>query len=414
MRLAYPAVLAALLTPFVCASATMAEPLTFDAAIKLAQQSAPSLQAQNAGVAAAKSSAMAAGRLPDPKLRFGMENFPISGPPAGSLTADSMTMATVGVTQDVPNAAKRKAARDKASADVDVANANVMVEARDVRLNTALAWIDLYYAKEKLAALDDIALAIDAIHQSAPSQVASGSLRPAQSLEAEQLTADLDDRRADLVAAVTMAQAQLVRWTGDAAADVAGDPPDYVVDATALRHQLDQNPSLMPYGAMSRQADAAVVMARADKAPDWGWDVTYQHRDPRWGDMVSAGVSISLPLFSKTRQNPVIEAKSQELTKARLEQDAAHRQLQAQLDADLADHVMHHDRMMRAQMTLVPLAQKKADLEVASYGAGNANLGDVLQAQRALAEARIEALSREADVVRDGVRLNLTYGSVNQ
>ena len=34
--------------------------------------------------------------------------------------------------------------------------------------------------------------------------------------------------------------------------------------------------------------------------------------------------------------------------------------------ADLADHVMYHDRLMRAQTTLVPLAQKKTDLELAS------------------------------------------------
>ena len=155
-------------------------------------------------------------------------------------------------------------------------------------------------------------------------------------------------------------------------------------------------------------------MARADKRPDWGWDVAYEHRDPRWGDMVSGGVSISLPLFQKTRQDPVVDAKAEEAIKAHLDQDAAHRQLQAQLDADLADHVMHHDRMTRAMTTLVPLAEKKVQLETASYAAGTASLSDVQQAQLALAEARIDALSREADVVRDGVRINFTYGGDKQ
>lgn len=411
MRSSSLAALCAVLTPLVYASATMAAPLTFGAALKLAQQTAPSLQSKAADVSAARSSAIAAGRLPDPKLRFGVENFPVSGPPAGSFTAESMTMATVGVMQDMPNGDKRRAERQKAAADIGVADANAAVEAREVRLNTALAWVDLYYAEKKLAALDTVQQSIEAIAKTAPSQLAAGATRPAQALAADQMNADLADRRADLLADVARARAELVRWTGDDQADVLGDPPEFAVDASDLRAGLDHNPTLLPYGAMVQQAQSDVQMARANKRPDWGWDVTYQHRDGRWGDMVSTGVTISLPLFQKTRQDPVIDAKTTEVTRARLDQDAAHRQLLAQFEADLADHLMHHDRMMRAQTTLVPLAEKKVALETASYGAGTATLSDVQQAQLALAEARIDALSREADVVRDGVRINLTYGS---
>ena len=413
MRCVFIAVLSAMLAP-ICASSVLAQPMSFDAALKLAQRSAPSLQGKSADVTAAKSAAVAAGRLPDPKLRFGVENFPVSGPPAGSFTADSMTMASVGITQDMPNGDKRKAERQKAAADIDVASANVAVEARGVRLNTALAWVDLYYAQKKLAALGMAQKAIASIGATAPSQLAAGTIRPAQSLEADQLNAELGDRRADLVSDVARARADLVRWTGDDTADVLGDPPDLSVNASDLRAGLDHNPSLLPYTAMTRRTEADVAMARADKRPDWGWDVAYEHRDPRWGDMVSGGVSISLPLFSKTRQDPIIDAKAEEATRAHLDQDAARRQIQAQLDADLADHIMHHDRMTRARTTLVPLADKKVQLETASYAAGTASLSDVLSAQLALAEARIDALTREADVVRDGIRINFTYGSDDQ
>lgn len=392
----------------------IAGPLTFADALKLAQQSAPSLAAKVADLAAARSSATAAGRLPDPKIRAGVENFPISGQPAGSFSKDSMTMTTLGVMQDMPSAAKRKAARVRADADIGLAQAGQALEARDVQLNTALAWVDLYYAERKLSALDEVAKAISPIRASAASQVTTGAIRPGQSLDADQLSASLEDRRADLIAEVAKARAELVRWTGDDTADVAGEPPEYAADPSGLRANLDNNPTLKTYGAMRRQADADVAVARAEKKSDWGWDVTYQHRDGIYGDMVSTGVTISLPLFSKNRQDPVIDARTQSATRARFDQDAAHRQLQAQLDVDLADHIMHHDRMMRVQMTLVPLAQKKADLEMASYSAGSASLSDVLEARLALAEARIDAFGREADVVRDGIRINLTYGSNDQ
>jgi outer membrane protein, heavy metal efflux system len=388
-----------------------AAPLTYEAALALADQSAPTLQAKSADVEAARLQAIAAGRLPDPKVRLGLDNFPVSGPPAWRFGRDSMTMATVGVVQDLPNGAKRRAAQDRATADIGSAQAAARVEARTVRLSTALAWVDLYYAQRRLAALDEIDHALAPLRETAPSQLESGAARPAQTLEAEQQTAALGDRRADLLAEVGKARAELARWTGDPQADVAGDPPAYDLDPVRLRTGLENLPSLRAYEAMGRQADADVASAKAEKRPDWSWDLAYQHRDPMWGEMVSVGATVSLPLFSRTRQDPVIAARTQTANRVRIEREAARRTLVAALDGDLADHAMHHDRLMRARTTLLPLAQRRADLETSSYAAGTASLPDVLGAFLALAEVRIDALGRAADVTRDGVRIVLTYGN---
>lgn len=402
-----------MLTSALFAGVAQAAPLTFDAALKLADQSAPSLEAKALDVRAARSSAVAAGRLPDPKLRFGLDNFPVSGPPAGRFGPDSMTMATVGVMQDVPNGARRRAARERASADVGAAEASQVVEARNVRISAALAWVDLYFTVRRVAALDEIATALEPLRKTAPSQLASGAARPAQTVEPEQLIAALGDRRADLAAAEAKARAELARWTGDPDPTVAGSAPDLEVNPDALRAGLDRHPSLLAYDAMERQAGADLAAARAEKRPDWSWALAYQHRDPMWGDMVSLEGTMSLPLFAKMRQDPVIAARTETASRVRIEREATRRALVAQLDADLADHLMHHDRLMRAQGTLVPLAQRKADLERASYAAGTASLADVLQASVALAEARVDALDREADVARDAVRINLTYETAN-
>lgn len=392
------------------ASAAQAAPLTYPAALNLAE-TAPGLQAKAADVKAARAAAVAAGRLPDPKLRLGLDNFPVSGPPAWQFGPDSMTMATVGVMQDLPNSAKRRAARERAAADIGAAESSQAVETRNVRLSAALAWIDLYYAERKLAALGQIETALTPLRETAPSQLAAGAARPAQALEADELSATLGDRRAELVAAVAKARAELARWTGDAAPEPAGPPPGLDVNPAALRAGLERHPSLQAYEAMGRQAQADVAAARAEKRPDWSWELAYQRRDPMWGDMVSLGATVSLPVFSGKRQDPMIAARRETAGRVQAEREALSRQLQAQLDADLADHGMHHDRLLRAQATLVPLAKRKADLETASYAAASASLSDVLQAFLSLAEARIDALNREADVVRDAVRINLTYGA---
>jgi outer membrane protein TolC len=392
------------------AGAAHAAPMSFEAALKFADQSAPSLQARAADVRAARLSAVAAGRLPDPKLAFGVEGYPVSGPNAGHPERDDFSDVRVGVMQDVPNGAKRRAARDRATADIGAAEVGGAVEGRNVRLNTALAWIDLYYAQQRLVTLDDVGRALAPLRTTAASRLASSAARPGETLQPEQWNAALADRRAALVANVAKAKSELVRWTGEVEPEVAGSPPDYTIDPIALRAGLEDLPALRVYDATARQADADVATAKADKRPDTSWELAYQRRDPRFGDMVMAQVTVSLPLFASTRQDPIIAARAQTATRVRTEREAARRELRAALDSSLADHIMHHEQLMRATETLVPLAKRRADLESASYAAGTASLSDVLSALLALAEARTDAVDRQADVARDAVRIALTYG----
>lgn len=391
------------------AGTAQAAPLTYDAALQLARRTAPILAARSADVDAARTASTAAGRLPDPKLRVGLENFPVSGPPAWRFGPESMTMATVGVMQDVPSMAKRRAERERGAAGVGAARSSERIEARNVQLSTALAWLDLHYAERRLAALDEVEAALKPMRRTAPSQLAAGAMRPAQTLEPQQLLAVLADRRDELVAEVAKARAELARWSGDTDPDVAGAPPSAQVDPAALRAGLDRQPDLLAYDAMRRQAEADVALARAGKRPDWSWELAYEHRDPMWGEMVSLGATVSLPIFARNRQDPVIAARADALSRVRSERDAARRALVARLEADLADYALRQDRLRRAEDVLVPLALRKADLERASYAGGEATLSDVLQAQIALADARLDAITRKAEAVRDAVRIDLTY-----
>lgn len=393
-------------------SLALAEPMTFNAALERATGSAPSVQASTAGVEASRSSAIAAGQLPDPTLSVGIDNFPISGPPAFTLGRDEMTMARVGIEQAFPNPAKRRAQRGRAQAEIGVAEASLAVEAQNIRLETALAWIDLYYAKRRLAQLQLLDESLGDLQATVSARLASGSARPSQALEPEQLRAAVNDRRSELTAEVAKAQARLARLTGDAQADVSGDPPVLEVDGPALRARLDTLPRLQALDAETRIAEADTELARADKRPDWRVGTSYGRRDPAFGDMVSVTVSIDLPFFGKRRQDPLIAARESEASRARLLRDAGERELLAALDGDLADHAKHHQRLMNARQTLVPLAKRRGELDMASYAAGKLDLGSALLSTLSLAEAEVDALAREADVARDAIRINFTYGEM--
>lgn len=391
-----------------------AAPLDLSETLALAQSQAPSLAARRHDLASAKAASIAAGRLPDPKLRVGLDSFPISGPAAGRFGPEPMTQASVGLMQEMPSGERRHADRQRAAADITFADAKARAEARVVRVAAAAAWTEVVFAHRRLEALDALAKTIALMKAAAPAQLAGGATAPTQALEPQRLAAQLADRRASLAAGLIKARAELARWTGDEDADASGAPPQVVIDAVALRANLDQLPALQLALAASRQADADYAGAKASAHPDWSWELGYGKRDARWGDLVTVTATTSLPLFQATRQGPVIAAKSEAVAAARADQQAMHRELRAALDADLADLDALNGKVERARTVLVPLAERQAELERARYAAATAGLADALQAQAALIEARLDLLDREADAARAALRIFLTYGGSDQ
>ena len=389
-----------------------AGPLTFDAALERAAADAPSLRGRAAGVAAAQSAAIAADRLPDPMLDVGIQDFPVTGSDAGRLNRSNFTMQKIGISQQFINPAKRQARAARASAGIGIAEADALAEGRSVRLQTALAWVDLYYAERRLAQLALLDASLGDLQSTVSARLASGSARPSQALEPDQLRAQVNDRRAELFADVAKARARLARFTGDPSPEVSGAPPELMVDRTQLLAGITALPSLRAMDAQTVAADADTQLARADKRPDWKVSVSYGRREPNYGDLVSVGVSIDLPFFSKRRQDPRIAAAASEAVRARYDRVAAEREALASLDGDLADHFMHHQRLENAQKVLVPLTKRRAELDMASYAAGKLDLGSALLSTLALAEAEVDALAREAEVAREAIKINYTYGEV--
>ena len=83
-------------------------------AIRRATEHAPMLEARRAAVDAAREESHRAGALPDPMLSIGIDNLPITGRDAFDTRIDDMTMKKIGLRQEIPARAKRKAQRELA------------------------------------------------------------------------------------------------------------------------------------------------------------------------------------------------------------------------------------------------------------------------------------------------------------
>lgn len=388
----------------------LAGPLTFEQALQQARADAPVIEASSARVAASEANAIAAGQLPDPRLSIGLDNLPVSGPPAFTLDGSMMAAQRVGLQQDIPNLAKRHASEAGADAATGLARARSAVTRLDVTVATATAWIDLAYADRRLAAIDAVLERLGHLVPVARAGVASGGARPGRSLAIRQAIAGLEDRRSTILAEQAQARALLERWTGNGDPQAQGDAPAFAFDPAELRLAIESNPRLRAADAGIATAQADAQMARAGKRPDWGVSLSFGHRDPAYGNVVSVGASMTLPLFAGKRQNPRIAAAEADLSAARAQREDTRRALAAELERGLATHAMQVAQWRRAQDTLLPLARQEADLETASYGAGRAGLIDVISAETALAETQLDVLDREARVTRQAAILFLTFG----
>ncbi|POA35605.1 MULTISPECIES: TolC family protein [unclassified Pseudomonas] len=399
----------------VLALPSLAAPLTFDEALRLAENNAPSLTAQAAKLQAASSAAIPAGELPDPKLKLGVQNYPIGGPDRWSINQDSMTMQMVGVMQEVPNRDKRKARIEVADAAVDRAAAEARIERLNVRQATALAWISSYSVERKEALFQDFYKENRLLTDTVRAQIAGGRAQPADAVTPKQEAAQLADQQDDLARLRAQARAALKRWVGPAANDpLSGSLPQWPVETSGYTHKLQHHPALAAFEPMTREAEAKVREAEAEKQSDWSWELDYQHRDRQFGDMVSVQFSFDLPLFPSSRQNPKIAAKHAELNQLEAEREATVREHTEQLEESLAEYERLNRAARRSQESLVPLAKEKVGLTMASYRAGKGDLAAVIAARRELIEARLKQIDVEEQRALSNARLYFNYGETGQ
>lgn len=393
------------------ASLAQAAPLSFTSALDLAERQSPKLAANAAAIDAARSAAIPAGALPDPKVFAGIDNFPVSGPDAGRLQADFMTMQKIGVMQEVPNADKRRAREAVAAASVDVASAQRRVDRLAVRRDAALAWLDLYYLQRKQALFADLDHENTLLGQIVQAQIASGRAQAADAVAPKQEAAQLADSRDDLARDLMQASAKLRQLIGGGADDgLVGAPPAFEVNAQHLRGHLQQHPELLAFAAETRKAQAEVTEAQSMKKSDWGVELAYQRRAPQFGNMVSIQFTFDLPVSPATRQDPLIAAKQRELDRIDAEREGMLRTQATELENLLAEYDALSRQLERAKQIALPLAEQKVALQTASYQAGKGDLSAVLAARRERIEQRLRIVELEAGQARVGARLHYAYG----
>ena len=390
-----------------------AQELSFFDAVAQASADGPTIEAGALRVEAARRERRAAGRLPDPELVLAYDNVPVTGPDRYRLGRDEMTMQRVGIMQEMPSGAERGALRAAADAQIDRAGAALEVARLDAQLGAADAWIKLYYAERRLVVLDRLAREARASADAARARLAAGAAGVDDALAAEIDAARTEDRKDEAEATVVSARAELRRWIGTTADKPLADAaPTFALDAVLLRGHIQHHPALAAFAAERASAEAGVRMARAERWPDWSWEVSYGRRAPELEDMASVELRIGLPLLQPWRQGPVIDARRADVSRVGAERAAVEREHLAMLEARLAQHQALSANLARARNTRLPLAQRRAEAAVVAYGAGTQTIAILIAARGQALEAEMDVLDLGERVAGLGAALTLQYSGV--
>ena len=281
-----PCLIVALALSALGSLATAAEaPLTLAEAQRRAVARSSLPPAQDAAAAAAREMAIAAGQWPDPVLRIGIDNLPVNGPDAWSLTRDFMTMGRVGVMQEIPWSDKRQSRTERYEREADKADVEKAAVQATLARDTALAWLDRYYAEAMVAVVAQQSAEAALEIEGAEAAYRAGRGTQAEIFAARGARATLLEKASDARRRVATAVAMLARWIGAGAEYAAGRQADFEavgLDRARLSDQLAHHPQIAALAQAEALADAEAKVARADRDPNWSVEVTYQQRGPAY------------------------------------------------------------------------------------------------------------------------------------
>lgn len=378
-----------------------AAPLGLEEALALAAQRSQAVRAARAGASGAAEAARAAGQLPDPMLSVGIDNLPVTGSDRLRTTADSMTMKRLGVSQEWIPLGKRALRQAAAQALVGREAVAEQVAVADARLQTAMAYLDAYFAGErlKLTRLTEHHVREEA--GAAMARLSSSTGTSQEVLQVEAARGLAEDESADMQQLQASAVLVLQRWVGMR--------PDELAAPT-----LPPIPGELAYvsGHVAVvQAQRDIEVARADAAatganrrPNWTWQASYGQRTG-YPDMVSIGVSIPLPVSPGERQDRETAAKLALVEKAEALLEETTRTAAAEYRALASDAQRLAQRVERYRTGVVVPARQRTQAVLAGYRSSQVPLVTLFEARRAEVDLQRKLVDLQRDLAKAQAQL---------
>ena len=394
-----------LIIQLVAVSGALAAPeLTLAEAERLALERAPWLAHHRTNMDAAAERAVYEGRLPDPQLVVGAINVPTD---TWKFNQEDMTMTMVGVRQSFPPGDTLALKGRRAEKELTREEAKVEAERRNLLRQVRQAWLELYFQQESLRLLQEARRL-----QQRQLEAAEGRYRAAADMQqvvirARQAVARVNEREPMLKAQIARTRAQLGRWIG-AAATLPLPAALPVLPVPATDFNPARHPEWLASEAMFDAARLEVDMARQDYKPAWMLDLSYGLRRPmpdgtERPNMVTAMVTLDLPVFRAKRQDRRLAEKQALESGARFETEDKRRELEAMYASMRAEYEALTARARIFEEQLLPAIRREAQVTVAGFARDQTEYRDAqmkaLDAEQEYTRVRVDLAKTQAELL---------------
>ena len=395
------AALVAATLPLALPLVASAAPFTLNAALDLAVERSETARSARAGVASASEAARASGQPPDPMLRAGVDNLPVTGADRLNSTRDSMTMKRLSISQEWLSADKRAARQAAADAMVHRESIAIRAAQAETRLQTALAYIDTYFAGESLSLTRLMEHHAHEEFEASRARLSSSTGTSQEVLAMDAARGLAEDETAEARQQQSTAHVALRRWTGQAPGELSA-PAALPVPSEAVF--VANHPSLV---AMERDVELAkrnADVTASERRPNWTWEVSYGQRTG-YADMLSFGVSIPIPIAREQRQDRDTASKLALVDKAEAELAEATRAATAEYQALASGAQRLSERIEHYRLSVVAPAGQRTVAALAGYRSNQTALMALFEARHAEVDAQRKLLSLQRDLAKAQAQL---------
>ena len=372
---------------WLCPATAPAEPLTLAQAQALAAGHHPLLAAAAREIDASDGALRQAAARPNPALTAQVED----------LRADQRTTTA---TLDIPLelGGKRAARIAAAERGRDLARAELAARQAELAARVAADFHAVLAAQQRVALTRDAVDLVRRMAEATGRRVAAGKLSPVDESRARVELAQAELEASEAAAELDAARLALAAQIGDTALrfdSVDGDlrTPQRVAPADLLA-ALETSPALAPARRDVDRRRAAIGVERSKASPDLTLSVGSKRANDLGRTQAVIGFSLPLPLFDRN-QGGVQEA-SARAAQAEDTLQATRLALAAELQQAGARLALANQSLQALQATVLPAAEQALDAARRGFEAGKFGLLDVLDAQRALIQARQRQLHQLA------------------
>ncbi|MGY0615445.1 TolC family protein [Vibrio sp. FJH11] len=361
---------------------------------------------------AMRESGVASATLMDPKLKVGFGGLPVD---SFKFDEDPMTNISVGLMQQFERGSTLDLQQKKANQQADGLSLQVHTRELDVANNMTKLWLELGYQQQAEQIMLENRRLMKEMERFIQTNYSIGKSEAQDLLNAQLQVSKLDEKLQANAQMQRRLLSQLSEWLGSdwlinysqqgnlslqASNQLQWDLLNQKIPSDADRTEhyqlLSQHPMVKMADVSISTNQTQVEIAEQAYTPQFGVEVAYAYRqsndmrgDPA-SDLVSAYLTMDIPLFTGNRQDRNLAAAQYQVGAARSQKDTLLTQMNAKVNTLLVDRANITQRLERYQSTLLPQVNARIHAVERGYQNNTAQFNDVIMASTDELALRLE------------------------